>query len=455
MSATRHARRSRRISRRTSRLEAASSTGTSSDAIRGLLAGANYPRPVVLWARKLAALAAAVLAGMLAVVLATVAPAHAQTVTTPLPPPPLPKSWIVVDADSGAVIDAGNDRAPVPAASVFKLFTALLTVENLKPHTPVPISTRAEGMPARKINVKAGQVWDSDDLLHALLLVSANDAAVALAERLGGSEQGFADLMVRTAKALGLSDSPVLLDPAGLDDEFSYLGGNRISARDLAIITRAAMSYPQIMSIVALPDYRFQGGDGNGHRLLNHNRFLKTYQGAVGMKTGYTKKAGHTFIGAARRGDRTCLAVVLNAPDYYRSAAGLLDSCFATPVAALVDKAHLPEVVIGPGPVTPEQVGGTAKATTPETVAAPTARVEKASASTPWYDDPGARTGALAVLGGAPALLILVKRARRRAHPPTDSRSEGRKRGENASVVEDAEGGERYTDRYARTVTRR
>jgi D-alanyl-D-alanine carboxypeptidase (penicillin-binding protein 5/6) len=392
----------------------------------------------VLWARKLAALAAAVLA----VVLAAGTPAHAQTATSALPPPPLPKSWIVVDADSGAVIDAGNDRAPVPAASVFKLFTALLTVENLKPHTPVPISARAEGMPARKINVKAGQVWDSDDLLHALLLVSANDAAVALAERLGGSEQGFADLMVRTGKALGLSDSPVLLDPAGLDDEFSYLGGNRISARDLAIITRAAMSYPQIMSIVALPDYRFQGGDGNGHRLLNHNRFLKTYEGAIGMKTGYTKKAGHTFIGAARRGDRTCVAVVLNAPDYYRSAAGLLDSCFATPVAALADKPHLPEVVIGPGPVTPDQVGGTAKATTPETVSPPLARTERAAGvSSPWYDDPGARTGALAVLGGAPALLILVRRARRRHGPPSGPPPD--------------DDDDRYTERYARMVTRR
>lgn len=410
----------------------------------------------MLWARKLAALVFAFFV-VVPVGLGARA-AHAQTATAP--PPPLPKSWIVVDADSGAVIDAGNDRAAVPAASVFKLFTALLTVENLKPHTPVPISPRAEGMPARKINVKAGQVWDSDDLLHALLLVSANDAAVALAERLGGSEQGFADLMVRTGKALGLSDSPVLLDPAGLDDEFSYLGGNRISARDLAIITRAAMSYPQIMSIVAMPDYRFQGGDGLGHRLLNHNRFLKMYDGAIGMKTGYTKKAGHTFIGAARRGDRTCVAVVLNAPDYYRSAAGLLDSCFATPVAALVDKPHLPEVVIGPGPVTPDQVGGTAKATTPETVTPPAARATvTVDAARPWYDDPDARTGALAIIGGVPALLILVRRARRRhAHPPTHSRSGRRKGRENASEWEDggeADGGERYTDRYARTVTRR
>jgi D-alanyl-D-alanine carboxypeptidase (penicillin-binding protein 5/6) len=377
--------------------------------------------------------AAAALAAALAavVLLAGGRPAFAQPATTAPPPPPLPKAWIVVDADSGAVIDAGNAREAVPAASVFKLYTALLTVENLTPHTPVPISPRAEGMPARKINVKAGQVWDSDDLLHALLLVSANDAAVALAERLGGSEQGFADLMARTASALGLDDDPVLLDPSGLDDEFSYLGGNRISARDLAIITRAAMSYPQIMSIVALPDYRFQGGDGNGHRLLNHNRFLKMYEGAIGMKTGYTKKAGHTFIGAARRGDRTLIAVVLGAPDSYRSAAALLDKGFATPVAA-----------------------------TPETVSTPPAVRAVPASAAPWYDDPSARTGALAVLGGAPALVILVRRARRNirrrgAHPPTDSYSDAGSGPESPTVSEDAEGGERYAQRYARMVTRR
>ena len=362
--------------------------------------------------RALIALVAAV-----AAVLLTGSSAGAQT--TPLPPPPLPKAWILVDADSGAVIDAGNARESRPVASVFKLFTALMTVENLEPHTPAPISPRAEGMPARKINVKAGQTWDSDDLLHALLLVSANDAAVALAERIGGSEQGFANLMTRTARALGLEDDPVLLDPSGLDDEFSFRGGNRISARDLAIVTRAAMSYPQIMEIVALPEYRFDGGDGLGHRLLNHNRMLKMYEGAVGMKTGYTRKSGHTFIGAATRGGRTMIAVVLDAPDYYRSAIGLLDKGFATPISALADMEHLPEVVIGPGPVAPQEVGGAVKATTPETVEPPShAEAELAAAAAgdqAWYADPSARNGVIAVVGGAPALLILVRRARRRA----------------------------------------
>ena len=369
--------------------------------------------------RALLVLVAAVAAVLLAGTAAT-----AQTTPTP-PPPPLPEAWILVDADSGAVIDAGNAREARPVASVFKLFTALMTVENLQPHTPVPISPRAEGMPARKINVKADQTWDSDHLLHALLLVSANDAAVALAERIGGSEQGFANLMTRTGRALGLADDPVLLDPSGLDDEFSFRGGNRISARDLAIVTRAAMSYPQIMEIVALPEYRFDGGDGLAHRLLNHNRMLKMYEGAVGMKTGYTRKSGHTFIGAATRGGRTMIAVVLDAPDYYRSAMALLDQGFATPISALADMEHLPEVVIGPGPVAPQEVGGAARATTPETVDPPShAEAELAAvaaADEPWYDDASARNGVIAVVGGAPALLILVRRARRRARPSLES----------------------------------
>ena len=350
------------------------------------------------------------LVGLIVAVLATIAaaplPAGAQV------PPPLPKAWIVVDADSGAVIHAGNDRVAVPAASVFKLFTALLTVESLRPGSDVPISARAEGMPARKINVKAGQVWSSDHLLHSLLMVSANDAAVALAERIGGSMPGFVRLMERTADSLGLADSAVLRDPAGLDDEFSNEGGNLISARDLAIITRAAMSYPQIMEIVRLPEYRFEGGDGLQHRLRNQNRFLTTYPGAVGMKTGYSKRSGRCLIAAATRDGRTLLTVVLGAADTYGSAARLLDQGFATPVSALAAMEHLPEVVIGPGPVSPEEVGGPVRATTPDTVQVPPPR--EVAQSRPWYEDPNATAGAAAVVGGAPAILILIRRNRRR-----------------------------------------
>jgi D-alanyl-D-alanine carboxypeptidase (penicillin-binding protein 5/6) len=96
---------------------------------------------------------------------------------------------------------------------------------------------------------------------------------------------------------------------------------------------------------VATPIYRFHGGDGNDHRLLNEDRLLKEYPGAIGVKSGYTRKAGHSFIGAATRDGRTMLSVVMGAPDFYRSTDGLLDKGFSVPIAAEGGLEHLPAVV--------------------------------------------------------------------------------------------------------------
>jgi D-alanyl-D-alanine carboxypeptidase len=199
-------------------------------------------------------------------------------------------------------------------------------------------------MPARNMNMKAGQVWTFTDSMYALLLVSANDAAVALAERVSGSLEAFEVEMDQAARTLGLADHPVLHDPSGLDDEFSVGGGNLISARDLAIVTRAAMAEPLIRQVVATPTYRFHGPDDVDHRLLNHDLLLTTYPGAIGVKTGYTRKAGHSVIAEATRDGRTMLAVVVDAVDPYRSATGLLDRGFATPLAAERGLDHLPAV---------------------------------------------------------------------------------------------------------------
>lgn len=328
--------------------------------------------------------------------------AQSPPTTTPVPPP---KAWILVDADTGAVIDAGREREPIRVASVFKLLTAIVVFENLTAETEIPISTRAESMPARKINVKAGQVWRFDDLMHSLLLVSANDAAVALAERTAGSLEQFAGMMDTTAARLGLADSPVLRDPAGLDDEFSVDGGNLVSARDVAIVTRAFLAYPELASIVAKPEYRFVGGDGLPHRIVNHVRLLKTYPGSIGVKTGYTKRAGHTLVAAATREGRTMVAVVIGAANPYGSAAALMDRGFALPVAEQVGLDHLPRVRLGSA-VDP----ATLAAPPPRPVSTPVAR----SGDTSLLEDGGALSLALLVFGGAPAVGILVRRSRHR-----------------------------------------
>lgn len=343
----------------------------------------------------------------LVALLGPTAAAAASTTTTVPPPPPPPKAWIAVDADTGAVIEGGNERTPMRVASVLKVLTALVVAEHLAPDAEVPVSARAEGMPARKMQLKQGEVWRVDHLLHALLLVSANDAAVALAERAAGSLEGFGELFVATAVRLGMEDDPVLRDPAGLDDEFSVEGGNLVSARDVAIAARTFLASSELAPIVTLPEYRFTGGDGEPHHLRNHNRLLTLYPGAVGVKTGYTKRAGHSLIAAAQRDGRTVLAVVLGAADPYRSAAGLLDHVFAVPRASQAEVDHLPPVALQPRQdAVPEATPAAARPTA-------TARRNRL----PVGD------AVLLFAGGTPAAVILFRRRRRGQEQQQPSRT--------------------------------
>lgn len=273
--------------------------------------------------------------------------------------PPPPAAWVLVDADTGAVLGGHDARTPHLPASTVKLFTALVAVQRLPADDAIPISTVAEGMPARKINVKAGQVWDREDLLASMLLVSANDAAVAVAERIGGgSLAGWERVAGSAALALGLEDSPDLSDPAGLDDEFSHGEGSHVSPRDLAIVARAVLAEPELMSIIGAVEHRFRGGDGIDHVVDRRNRLFDLYEGTIGLKTGLTERAGRCFVAAARRDGRTMLVVLFDAPDIYASAALLLDQGFATAPDAQVGLERLPDVVPDAALDAPERIPG-------------------------------------------------------------------------------------------------
>ena len=267
-----------------------------------------------------------------------------------LPPPgtapPQARAWMLVDADTGAVVQAFNDHAAMRPASVEKIVTGLLAVAALPPDASVPVGADAAGQEAAKINMKAGQVWPFQDALHALLMVSANDAAVALADRVSGSTSGFARLAQVVAQRLGAVDNPVLNDPAGLDDSFSVGGGDLISAWDLALFTRAAMSFPSFSSVVRLPIYDFVGPDGVHHVLRNHNKLLLRDPTLVGVKPGYTRAAGDTYVAEAQRDGRSMIVVELGvAPaTMYGGAEYLFGQGFATPVDAEPTADRLPPV---------------------------------------------------------------------------------------------------------------
>jgi D-alanyl-D-alanine carboxypeptidase (penicillin-binding protein 5/6) len=314
--------------------------------------GRGLPRPL---AALLTLLLATLVAATGNAVPATAATSNAGQTSPPSTAFPITRSWALVDADTGNVVASSNARTRMRVASTFKILTALVVRAHVPLSERVPISARAAAMPALKINVKPGQVWTADSLFHSMLIASANDAAVALAEQAGGgSLPGFDAAAAAEARTLHLADRPVLHDPAGLDDDYSFEGGNLISARDLAIAARAFLDDPYLAAIAETPRYAFHGGDGQDHEVQSHNAFLSAYPGAVGLKTGYTERSGSSLVAAARRKGRTLVAVVIDSSNTVAAATQLLDRGFATPVAAEPTTDKLPPTppsitYLGPG----------------------------------------------------------------------------------------------------------
>jgi D-alanyl-D-alanine carboxypeptidase (penicillin-binding protein 5/6) len=320
-----------------------------------------------------------------------------------------PAAWILVDADTGMVIDGRDTRTPHLPASTIKLFTALVAIQRLPADEPIPISARAAAMPARRIAAGEGQVWDLEDLLHSMLTVSANDAAVAVAERVGlGSLDGWEAVAAEAAGRLGLEDAPDLSDPAGLDDEFSNGEGSAISARDMAIVARAVLADDRLMAMVGVEEHRFTGGDGIVHSVDRRNRLLDLYPGATGLKTGLTDAAGRCLVASATRDGRTMVAVLFDAPDMYLTAATLLDRGFAIAAASGGDPDdgadRLPEVVADAAVEHPAVVPGALAADLGVAVAT----ADESSG----LDDP-ATAAVVLVLGALPALALRRRLLRR------------------------------------------
>lgn len=257
-----------------------------------------------------------------------------------------PEAWILVDADSGAVLSAHNDHEALPPASVVKVMTALVALEEAPLDSEITVSADAASRPARRIAMREGQVWPLEDALASMLIVSANDAAWAVAEGVSGDLDSFADDAERIGERYGMQDS-TFADPAGLDDGvYSHGEGSRFSAYDLAIAARNFLAVPELAQLPPLPTYEFTGPDGVPHRLLGQNTLIGTYDGATGLKTGSTERAGHTFIATAERDGRTMIAVVMGTADPYGHAARLLDQGFATEPAAEGIGETLPAVAV-------------------------------------------------------------------------------------------------------------
>jgi D-alanyl-D-alanine carboxypeptidase len=226
---------------------------------------------------------------------------------------------ILVDAGSGEVLWGRASRAPRPPASLTKMLTALAVRASLDLDGEVAASRLAAAQPARRLAVRRGQRLTVGQALEALMIVSANDVAVMLAEGAGGSVGRFARAMDAESELLGLRDSR-WRNPNGLDAP-----GHRSSAFDLAILARAVLHDRWLARVVRTRRAAFTTPSGRRHTLTARSRFLRGYRGAVGVKTGLTDDAGHCLAAAATRHGRTLIAVVLHSPDNAADAGRMLD----------------------------------------------------------------------------------------------------------------------------------
>lgn len=216
------------------------------------------------------------------------------------------KAAVLMDADSGRVLYSKNGDEVLAMASTTKIMTGILAIESEKLDEVFEVSSYAASMPKVKLGVSTGEQYRLQDLMYSLMLESHNDAAVVIAEGLAGSVENFAQMMNAKARELGCEQTN-FVTPNGLDAT-----GHHTTAKELALIARYALQNQTFCDIINTRQYSFSSVDGKRNfSVSNKNAFLDLYEGAFGVKTGFTGDAGYCFVGAVKQGEKTFIAVVL------------------------------------------------------------------------------------------------------------------------------------------------
>lgn len=218
----------------------------------------------------------------------------------------------LLDPATGDMLYLKNGDQPLPMASTTKIMTGLLCLEKCSPGETATISDTASAVGESSAWLERGETLTVEQLLYAVLVQSANDAAAALAEHVAGSQEAFVEMMNEKAAELGLSNTH-FENPHGLDAP-----GHHTSARDLANLAAYAMRNPEFRKIVATGSFQLPWPGHPGPRVFeNHNKLLKLYPYATGIKTGYTSRAGKCLVAAAEKEGRELISVILNGGESY------------------------------------------------------------------------------------------------------------------------------------------
>jgi D-alanyl-D-alanine carboxypeptidase (penicillin-binding protein 5/6) len=246
------------------------------------------------------------------------------------PPPRIRgKAANVIEASCGEELYAKNADVELPPASLTKMMTALVAVQRASMDQLFTVKVNSALMVASTgstvMGLEPGMELSLRDLLYGMLLPSGNDAAEEIALNISGSEAAFVDLMNRQAESMDLEHTR-FANPHGLDQP-----GLHTSARDAALIGRAVLDDPRLAAIVRTKIYQPRWG---GPEVANGNELLEHYPGTIGVKTGYTEKAGQTLVAAAQREGRTLIVSILGSWDRYSDASSLFDWAFASTTEA-------------------------------------------------------------------------------------------------------------------------
>ncbi|MDB6071117.1 MAG: Serine-type D-Ala-D-Ala carboxypeptidase [Verrucomicrobiales bacterium] len=245
---------------------------------------------------------------------------------------------IVVDADSGQTVFEDRADAQGYPASVLKLMLLLTAMEQIRDgrltlQDEVPVSARAVLNEGADLQLKEDEVFTAEDMLYALMIHSANDAAVAMAEKLGGSVEGYLAHINRRAQELGMKNSH-FVSPSGLGPANPGEPHDLTTPRDLSLLCMEILKHPEALRFTSARDRIFRP-DGGARRVKmeTHNYILDSVKGCDGLKTGYIRAAGYCIAGTAKRGDRRLVVVILGATSETsrnKWAGKLLDKGFIT-----------------------------------------------------------------------------------------------------------------------------
>ena len=232
------------------------------------------------------------------------------------------RAFVLMDATSGRILVEKNSENKMPMASTTKIMTAILALENGDLNSTVSVSPKAASVGGSSFYLRSGESLSLESMLYGLLLPSGNDAAVAIAEHIGGSQEKFVQMMNKKALELGALNTH-FANPHGMDDPEHYT-----TAKDLAVIAKHAWNYNKFREIVQTKTKEIR--DGNYVRqIFNTNRLLWQFEGADGIKTGYTGKAGRCLVATASRKGFRLISVVLGSSDHFKDSQKLLDYGFA------------------------------------------------------------------------------------------------------------------------------